>query len=201
MRGTREFMLNMMNRPVSGEEGFWADEDINLDRAEYGNTVLSIDPAVTTARRSDYSAFTVMSRGADRKLYVRHCEGIKGDSEALKAKAKELIERYGVGIVLVETNQGGDLWQQIFNQSEIGARVRFLNQRVKKEIRIGQSADFYKKGKVVHTKHFPQLEEQMLAYPNVQHDDLVDAVATAVLYFEKNKGRKVMAQQIKYMEV
>jgi predicted phage terminase large subunit-like protein len=199
IRGTREFAMNMMNKPISGDEGYWTDSDINLDRAEYGTTVLSIDPAVTTSRRADYSAFAVMSRGADRKLYLRHVEQIKGDSEALRAKAKELVEKFGIGIVLVETNQGGGLWQQVFK--DIGARVRFLHQKIKKEYRIAQSADFYKAGKVVHTAHFPQLEEQMLAYPNVLHDDLVDSVATAVLYFEKNKGRRVTATQLRYTDV
>jgi predicted phage terminase large subunit-like protein len=139
-----------------------------------------------------------MSRGQDRKLYLRHVEQVKGDSDVLRERAKALVETYGVGVVLIETNQGGNLWQQVFK--DIGARVRYLNQRVKKEVRIAQSADFYKKSRVVHTHHFPQLEEQMLAYPNVQHDDLVDAVATAVLYFEKNKGNRVVAKQIQYKE-
>jgi predicted phage terminase large subunit-like protein len=198
MRGTREFQMNMMNRPVSGEDGYWQDSDINVDRTEYGNTVLSIDPAVTTSRRADYTAFAVMSRGDDRKLYLRHVEQVKGDSDVLRDRAEALVETFGVGVVLIETNQGGNLWHQVFNG--LAARVRFLNQRVKKEVRIAQSADFYKKNRVVHTQHFPQLEEQMLAYPNVQHDDLVDAVATAVLYFEKNKGNRVVAQQIQYKE-
>ena len=197
VRGTREFQMNMMNRPVSGEEGYWNDNDIDIDRADYGNTVLSIDPAVTTARRSDYSAFAVLSRGKDGKLYLRHIEQIKGDSDALRSKALDIVERFGVGVVLVETNQGGNLWHQVF--ANIGARVRFINQKVKKEVRIAQSADFYKKQKVVHVAHFPQLEEQMLAYPNTVHDDLVDAVATAVIYFEKNKGG-VKATQITYKE-
>ena len=198
VRGTREFQMNMMNKPISGDEGYWVDTDIEIDRVEYGNTILSIDPAVTTARRSDYSAFVVMSRGLDKRLYVRHAEQLKGDSDALRAKAEDLVEQYGVGIVLVETNQGGNLWRQVFK--DIGARVRFLNQRVKKEVRIAQSADFYKKKKVLHTAHFPQLEEQMLAYPNIAHDDLVDAVATGVIYFEQNKGNAVKATQITYKE-
>lgn len=199
IRGTREFQMNMMNRPISAEEGYWQDEDITVDRTEYGNTVLSIDPAVTTARRSDYSAFAVLSRGADKRIYVRHAEQIKGDSDALRAKAEELVEAYGVGVVLVETNQGGNLWKQVFKG--LPARVRFMTQRTKKEVRVGQSADFYKKGRVRHVKHFPQLEEQMLAFPNVPHDDLVDAVATGVLYFENSKGNRVVAKQIQYTEV
>jgi predicted phage terminase large subunit-like protein len=197
-RGTREFQLNMMNRPVSGEEGYWNDDDIEIDTVDFGNTVLSVDPAVTTARRSDYTAFTVLSRGKDKKVYVRHSEGIKATSEGITEKTKELVERFGIGVVLVETNQGGDLWKQVFK--DVGARVRFLNQRIKKEVRIAQAADFYKKGRVLHTKHFGPLEEQMLAYPNVQHDDLVDSVATGILYFEK-KGNRITVTQHKYQEV
>lgn len=199
VRGTREFQMNMMNKPIAGDEGYWQDEDITIDRAEYGNTVLSVDPAVTTARRSDYTAFTVISRGTGNRLYVRHSEQIKGDSEAIRERAKALCETYGIGVVLVETNQGGNLWQQVFGG--VSGRVRFLNQRVKKEVRIAQAADFYKKGQVVHTQHFPQLEEQMLAYPNVGHDDLVDSVATGVLYFQQGKGARVIARQITYQEV
>ena len=129
---------------------------------------------------------------------MRHAEQIKADSETLAVKAADLVERYGVGVVLVETNQGGNLWKQVFK--DLKARVRFLNQKVKKEVRIAQSADYYKKKMIVHTAHFPQLEEQMLAYPNVVHDDLVDAVATAAIYFDKGKGGRVTATQIRYKE-
>jgi predicted phage terminase large subunit-like protein len=198
IRNTREFHMNMMNRPIAGTDGYWTDDDIEIDYTEFKKTVLSIDPAVTTARRSDYSAFAVLSKGADNKVYVRHSEQVKDDGEALAIRAKELIEEFGIGMVLVETNQGGNLWRQIFK--DVGAPVRYINQRVKKEIRIRQVADFYKKKRVVHTRHFPQLEEQMLAFPNVAHDDLVDALATGVLALEKS-GRKVSAVNIKYMEV
>jgi predicted phage terminase large subunit-like protein len=199
VRGTREFQMNMQNKPIAGDEGYWDESDIEIDFTDFGNTVLSVDPAVTTARRSDYTAFAVMSRGKDKKLYLRHSEALKGDGDAIRSKTKELCERFGVGVVLVETNQGGDLWKQVFK--DVGYRVRLINQRIKKEVRIAQAADFYKKGKVLHTRHFPALEEQMLAYPNVQHDDLVDSVSTAVLYFEKNKGNRITVSQSNYMEV
>jgi predicted phage terminase large subunit-like protein len=198
VRGTREFAMNMMNKPISGDEGYWTDDDITIDRAEYGKTWLSIDPAVTTARRSDYTALAVLSAGKDRRIYVRHVEQVKGDPETIRDRAAALIEEYGVGLVLVETNQGGDLWKQVFK--DIGCRVAYLKQRTKKEFRIAQCADLYKKDRVVHAGHLPLLEEQMLAYPNVAHDDLVDAVATGVLYFNRARGR-VTAVNKTYMEV
>lgn len=197
-RNTREFFMNMMNRPMSGADGYWSDDDIELDKVDFGKTILSIDPAVTTARRSDSTGLAVISRGLDKKVYVRHSEAIKAEGAAIRERAKELIALYGVGMVIVETNQGGNLWKQVFK--DIGAPVRYLNQRVKKEVRIAQVADLYKKKRVLHTKHFPQLEEQMLAYPNVSHDDLVDALSTGVLALEKS-GRGVSAVQIRYMEV
>jgi phage terminase large subunit-like protein len=45
------------------------------------------------------------------------------------------------------------------------------------------------------------LEEQMLAFPKVPHDDVVDAVASGVLYFKRNSGVRVGAAQITYQEV
>lgn len=200
VRGTREFAMNMMNKPISGEEGYWGDEDIEVDRGEYGNTILSVDPAVTTARRSDYTAFAVISRGAsDQKIYVRHAEQMKGDSDAIRKRVEELMETYGVGVALIETNQGGGLWKQVFKG--LPGRFRYVQQRAKKEVRIAQAADSYKRKRVLHARHFPQLEEQMLAYPNVTHDDLVDAVATGVLYFTKSANKRVAAKNITYTEV
>jgi predicted phage terminase large subunit-like protein len=190
--------MNMMNRPISGKDGYWTDNDIELDVVDYGKTILSIDPAVTTARRSDYTAMVVISKGKDRKVYVRHAEQVKMDSDGIKERAKALVADYGVGLVLVEVNQGGSLWKQVFK--DMGLPIRYVQQRVKKEVRIAQAADLYKKNRVLHARHFPQLEEQMLAYPNVGHDDLVDALSTGVLALEKS-GRRVSATQFKYMEV
>jgi predicted phage terminase large subunit-like protein len=198
IRNTREFHMNMMNRPISGKDGYWTDNDIELDVVDYGKTILSIDPAVTTARRSDYTAMVVISKGKDRKVYVRHAEQVKMDSDGIKERAKALVADYGVGLVLVEVNQGGSLWKQVFK--DMGLPIRYVQQRVKKEVRIAQAADLYKKNRVLHARHFPQLEEQMLAYPNVGHDDLVDALSTGVLALEKS-GRRVSATQFKYMEV
>lgn len=202
-RHTRSFAKNMMNRPVSLDGGLWTDDDIEVDGlpegATFGNTILSVDPAVTTAKRSDYTGLAVISRGSDKKLYVRHAEQVKLSSDALREKVEALVFQYGVGLVYVETNQGGDLWKQVFKN--LSCRVRMMRNSTNKEVRIAQACDYYKKKAVVHTAYFPTLEEQMLAFPKVPHDDVLDAVATGVLYFKNSKGGKAVIHQFKYMEV
>lgn len=198
-RHTRSFAKNMMNKPVSLDGGYWQEEDIDIDiPEEFGNTILSIDPAVTTKKKSDFTGFAVVSRGSDGKLYVRHAEQVKGSGDVVKEKAEQLINIFDAKVVYVETNQGGDLWKQVF--SGVPAKFKAVRQTEKKEIRAAKAHDHYKKGKVKHVAHFPILEEQMLAFPKVTHDDVLDAVVSGVLYFTA-PSTKVTARQFKYMEV
>lgn len=198
-RHTRAFAKNMRNRPVSLDGGYWEEDDIEYDKADkYERTILSVDPAVTTAKFSDYTGLAVISRAEDGRVYVRHAEQVKKTSDSLKEHVLSLIERFGVELVLVETNQGGDLWKQVFNG--IPCRYKSVRQTEKKEVRAASAHDYYKKDYVRHEAHFAALEEQMLAFPRVPHDDVLDAVVSGVLYFKRPKQRLVV-KQIRYTEV
>lgn len=199
-RGTREFAMNMMNRPVSLDGGYWSEADIVIDEPEsFGNTIISVDPAVTTKKKSDYTGIAVLSRGSDNIIYVRHAEQVKKSSEDLRTHVDALIEEYGAKVLLIETNQGGDLWNQVF--AGIPCKLRNLRQKEKKEVRAAQAHDWYMRGRVKHTKFFSSLTEQMLAFPRVPHDDVLDAVVSGVLYFNPTTSSRVTATQIRYMEM
>jgi len=201
-RHTRDFQKNMMNRPVSLDGGYWDDDDIEVDfggETEYRNTIISVDPAVTTAKRSDYTGIVVLSRGNDGRVHVRHAEGVKLNSELLRDRVDDLVMEYNAGLVYVETNQGGDLWAQVFKNMK--CKFRQVKQSEKKEVRAARAHDFYIKNKVRHSRHFPQLEEQMMAFPNVPHDDILDAMVSGVLYYlGKNRRGPVVATQTNYLE-
>jgi phage terminase large subunit-like protein len=189
----------MMNRPVSQDGGYWDEDDIDIDRPEfYKRTLLSIDPAVTTAKKSDYTGLAIVSQGSDGKIYVRHAEQVKKASDALSDHVLELVGRFGVGITVVESNQGGDLWKQVFKN--LPCKLVTIRAKEKKEVRAAQAVDFYKRGQVKHTMHFHIAEEQMLAFPHVTHDDVVDAIVTGVLAFKKYARKGVSVTTTNYME-
>lgn len=198
-RHTRAFAKNMMNKPISADGGYWDEDDIDIDRPEfYKRTLLSIDPAVTTAKKSDYTGLAIVSQGNDGRIYVRHAEQVKMVSEALSDRVLELVMHYGVGIVVVESNQGGDLWKQVFKN--LPCKLVTIRAKDKKEVRAAQAVDFYKRGQVKHTQHFHVAEEQMLAFPRVTHDDVVDAIVTGVLSFKKYARKGVSVTTTNYME-
>ncbi|MFF7496310.1 phage terminase large subunit family protein [Streptomyces rubiginosohelvolus] len=199
IRHTRDFAMNYMNRPVSLSADYWQDSDIVIKSAEkYGNTILCLDPAVKTAKTNDYTGIAVHSRGEDGKVYVRHAEGVRiPPGPELKEYVTELCERFNVGLVYVETNQGGDVWKSVLDG--VPAKYRGIHNTEKKELRATKALDFYRRGMVVHTSHFDTLQTQMFAYPKVKNDDVLDAVVSGVLYFLGKPQKKPGVKRTSYV--
>lgn len=201
-RHLRDFAKNYMNKPINTDGTFWTNEDIILDsNGDFGNTIISVDPAVTKNRVSDFTGVAVLSRGytetGENVIYVRYANQLKVSPSDLADRVKTLAEEYDAGVIYVETNQGGDLWKDVFKG--IPAKYRAKHQKISKQVRAGKALNYYQQGKVRHTQHFPVLEEQMWAFPKVNHDDVLDAVVSGVLYFLDNKASKVAVKQLNYL--
>lgn len=189
---TRDYAMNYLNRPVSMDAGYWADDDIEIESADdYDKVLLSVDPAVSTKKTADFSAFAVVGT-RDNQIYVIHTEQLRGSPDELRAVTERLIADYDVQLVLWEKNYGDTLWKAVLDG--IKCKIRFIRNSDKKEARITQSLDAYKRGKVKHSKSMLSLEEQMTSFPNVRHDDLIDAVATGVNYFSTNRAKPIIKQ-------
>lgn len=201
-RHLRDFAKNYMNRPVNTDGTFWVNEDIIIQEAEeYGNTIISIDPAVTKGKVSDYTGISVLSRGVDplgqECIYIRHAEQVKMSPSELAERVAALVDNYDVGVLFVEVNQGGDLWKDVFKAIPI--KYRSKSQSVSKQIRAGKALNFYQQGKVRHASRFPILEEQMWSFPKLSHEDVLDSVVSGILYFLDNKATKLETRQINYL--
>jgi hypothetical protein len=201
-RHLRDFAKNYMNRPINTDGTFWISEDIIIEELEdYGNTIISIDPAVTKGKISDFTGIAVLSKGKDQlgkdAVYVRHAEQVKMSPSEIADRVEYLVEQFDVGVLYVEVNQGGDLWKDVFKK--VPAKYRSKSQHLSKQIRAGKALNFYQQGKVRHTGHFPVLEEQMWSFPKVSHEDVLDAVVSGILYFLDNKAVKLETKQINYL--
>jgi len=115
IKGTRDFWMNYMNKPTSLDAEYWNEDDVRIAECEYVHTLISVDPAVTTNTKSDYTGITVISRCVHGNVYVRHAEQVKYVSAQLKDRVDELVEMFNVGFVLVKTNQGGTFWRDVFS--------------------------------------------------------------------------------------
>lgn len=201
-RHLRDFAKNYMNKPINTDGTFWTNEDVIIEEAvEYGNTIVSVDPAVTKNKISDFTGISVLSRGVDELgnsiIYVRHAEQVKMSPSEIAERVEYLVEQFDAGVVYVEVNQGGDLWKDVFKN--VPARYRSKTQTLSKQIRAGKALNFYQKNQVRHSGRFPILEEQMWSFPKISHEDVLDSVVSGILYFLDNKSVKLQTKQINYI--
>lgn len=205
MRHTRSFMKNFMNQPVSEDGDYWSPEDFIHCEGHYGNTLLSIDPAVTSKKTSDETGLVVVSRSGKTsagydQVTVREAFGVRQSGKDLKATVTRLLNQYpDIGLLYVETNQGGDLVRDLF--ADLPVKVRTVHQSQSKEVRAGKALNFYQRRQVAHAKALPALEEQMLGFPTLLHDDVLDAAVSGVNYFLDSNQTPAMgtAKQKSYL--
>jgi predicted phage terminase large subunit-like protein len=200
IRHTRSFAKNFLCDPLGNDGGYWTIEDIRYGEMDCTHVLLSVDPTMTTKTTSDFTGLAVVGYShAQRRCVVLEALEIKLTGAALTQRILGLLEAHqGIGMVLVETNQGGpEIWREIL--SGLPVPVRTVAQRAKKEVRAGQALNHYQRGRVLHAKPLPALEAQMVSFPRVPHDDVVDAVVTGVNYFlSPEKRPRASATTVNY---
>lgn len=83
--------------------------------------------------------------------------------------------------VFIEVNQGGDLWRE--PAEDLGVPFQTYTASDPKADRFMKTLDLYQAVRVFHATELPAVERQMVAYPAVEHDDVMDAVSAGVLAF------------------
>jgi predicted phage terminase large subunit-like protein len=86
-----------------------------------------------------------------------------------------------IGLILLEINQGHDTWKAILH--DLPVKVKPVSQSEPKFTRAEGVLNHYQRGRVMHARKLPELEQQMCTFPKGPHDDMVDAVGSAVRRF------------------
>jgi hypothetical protein len=188
---TRSYRKNYLNDPMAADGAYWSETDFTYGTFPTARTYLSVDGAVTTKKTSDFTGLSVVSwmpagPAHPARCLVKFAQAVKLKGEPLRARVLQILESFPeVGAILVESNQGGDLWHEVFH--DLPVKVVTFSNSEKKETRAERLLNLYQliPTRVMHAEPLPALEEQMVAFPKAPNDDLVDTVGNAVLRFLK----------------
>jgi hypothetical protein len=209
---TRSYKLNYDNNPMGKDGDYWNESDfVHAELPGLTHELLSIDPAITSKKRSDFTALAVIGfSAAYRRCVVRMAMAVRvAPGDALRELVLRILEEFpGIRGVVVEVNQGGDVWKNSVLKG-LPVPVRVVYQSEPKEVRAARTLGYYQTrprrlppGKdpavsaglsmlpqVVHETVLATAEEQMVGFPKGVNDDLVDAIGTGADVFLKPKRK------------
>ena len=206
IEGSRSYLKNYANDPLGADGDYWTVDDFHHGQlTAVTRRIISVDPAVTSKvkgvsgakKSSDYTGIAVIAyEPSTHRAIVERCIQVRLSPDKLRVQLIKIINETRAGGVLVEVNQGGDLWAELFRGMfhDFPVPIKTVHQSVKKEQRAASVLVHYQRKRVLHLEgaDLVALEQQMAAFPNAPHDDMVDAVGSGVAYFLDRK-RKVKA--------
>jgi hypothetical protein len=161
--------------------------------------ICMIDPATTNTKRSDYQAIQIDGiedvRRNPRTYRLYSWEG-KSSPEFVIRKALISCMGYKASTIVMETNQGGDLWKssykritdEMLERGEIAYRPAFetVHVNVDKAARAAPMLLAYERNSIIHVEgtHIV-LEKALRRFPHVPPDDLFDAATGAWAYLSR----------------
>lgn len=192
IRHTRSYAKAFLNQPLGPDGGYWAEEDITYGEVPaITRRALFVDGIVKERKTTrDRTGIAIVGYSpTDGRCLVEHASGVMLTGGKLRERLARLIARHPRKIhgIVVETNQGGDLWREILGP--IGVKVITRDSSDSKAERLALALDQYQKPRplVVHAEVFPAAEAEMLGFPRYATDDVADAISQGVLYFLKPK--------------
>jgi phage terminase large subunit-like protein len=170
---------------------YWRDDSIP------DQIVLAIDPALTTHARADRSAFVVLGK-TDHTIRCL-------DAVACRVNTPDMIDMIGAldahwnpTTIVFESNgafQG--IFEMMVRQSPFGAKLRAMTAHQSKQSRVQvlgcavRNGLFLLKSDGV-TGGQRELLDEMIAFPNGERDDLVDAAAMGTAFLTMQREPRVL---------
>lgn len=190
---TRAYKKNFLNKPMAMDGNFWREDLFKYGRLTTPSIrLLSVDPHVKRSKTSDFTGLAVIYYSvAEDRFEIVQALNTKLRGKELRSLVLRLGEVHSLTAVLIETNQGGDLWLDeggVFHG--LPYKVMTVHQSESKEIRAERAVVEYEAGRVLHREELVELETTMCAFPRVAHDDIVDAVTSGIVEIRKRAKSK-----------
>ncbi len=197
--GRQEIYAELLDQ---AEDALWERQWIDDARvAEAPNDieriVVAIDPAVSSDSKSSETGIVVVGTDSRKHCYVIADGSGRMSPNAWANRAISLYRNYKADRIIGETNNGGDLVEEVLRAASSGRRLpyRAVNASRGKHARAEPVAALYEQHKVHHVGMFPELEDQMCTWTpqSSAHGspDRMDALVWAVTELLGRTGFRV----------
>ena len=208
LMGPRMFANEYLNEPIEeGAKMFTKDKFADMQPLDYfidplcGTGIIQLRdgsqiPVFTTmvwdpaghrpTESSDYHGITVVGQDPKEHWWVPRSEGIKGNPDYVVSRVAQYIMRYKPALLGVETVFRQEMWVYLLRQhlSHLGVECPSIREIESKEAKFGRIAalqPLVNAGRLTLDVSCTALREQMLDYPEVEHDDLIDSLASHII--------------------
>jgi phage terminase large subunit-like protein len=128
--------------------------------------IIAVDPPVSVGPDADSSGIDVAGmsgeEGARSSAYILHDGSIQGLSpEGWAQRVLDLWECWDADYILVEINQGGEMVKSVFRAIGSDALIKTVYASKSKCARAEPVAALYEQGRVKHSEHFAELEDEL----------------------------------------
>lgn len=199
---TKEYKKEFLNQPVSINGTYWSSEDYTYAYLPCVRTILAIDPAVTSHENSHDTALAVIGLWHPKaglelppdlpeslhgnmlqpKAVVKFATVTKLPPKQLRESVLWYLEQWPeIGEVVVESNQGGDTWKMVFHHLPV--RLKLSWSGLPKAVRQTRLLNLYQRGRVVHARAIPRLEQTQCSYDGTEDKDILDGVEIGVRHY------------------
>ena len=153
------------------EGALWSRLRLDGNRVEelptFSRIVVAVDPPVTTTKASDECGIVVVGAVTEGpvnewKAVVLEDASVKGASPDGWARAAvAAMDRHRADRLVVETNQGGEMVEQVIRSVDPLVPFKRVTATRGKMLRAEPVAALYEQGRVAHVRGLEKLEEQM----------------------------------------
>jgi len=155
--------------------------------------VVGIDPATTSNKNSDETGIIIAGR-CNNEYYILDDISGRYTPDEWATKAIEFYYRYNADKIICETNNGGDLVEQIIRNIDNAVSYKKVTATRGKILRAEPISALYEQKKVHHVGYFSELESQMVTYTGdikQKSPDRLDALVWALTELSHSTGNAI----------
>ena len=167
---------------IKREQIKYYDYDVNFD-----NIVISVDPAISEKTKTDSFAIVIIWKSKDCYYIIESIELIEKQKDPFNATiiVKELYHKYKANYVIIETVAFQQVMSKLFKNEWLATKE--IKPHKDKVTRLLEKQFLFEQWKIYFKNTWnDKLINQLLDFPNVIHDDLVDGF-TQGLELKENK--------------